>query len=1092
MGLMATLGLMCVPAAVGQVAIDFEGYSLGDVNGQDGWSITTQTGSASAEIVVDPLDANNQILRIRNFDGMGGDDGDVRLRRTISLGSGPMLITLEYDIELESSAAGTALYPRLRDASNDFSVVNNMHYTGGANGTFAHQGWYARLPDGTEQNWELNGDPGIPAATRAHTAWVFFYSGTSTGNHLVKVVKDGVSYDKRNAYGSSVGVLNCDYIEFSLYSGGQATWNIDNIQITAEPTFAAPVADAGEYPDMVLCDFDGCFVDVDASLSTGTISKYQWLESAATAQNILSQGLAPIQEVSLPYDTSNNVVLNVFDARGVYHSDTALIITGPVPDPYSIEDQVWGPYGIKNGDIYGTAQSDVVVPSSNLRLRMIDQRSDLPDPTSHRQLLFDARGNIYYVTWYRSVRSLNPDLTNRWETASLANGCLENECLIVGDRYVYAAVPPTTDGGFVTIPAQIVALRKGDGSIAWQIQLPGEAYVDCAPSKPKMTLWNDKLYYVGAPDMAGVDMIYLYQVDATSGNLDWTEPLACGTEAPQGRWGTVAFVPDLYASDPDGYVHALFFQGHSETENDGLSDAMAVQINPAVGARVVWGVDAGYALRSHPIFSDETGLVYMCNQSNWKGHSTWVFDPYAGLLAHYETSGYDRPREDVVGLDYDGRTIHSGNDMGVVYSEVDADGTGLSLIRKQRQYDPAILNPNHPDFGGYFGDQAILLQNEDGDTLMLTAHQRWWYDPDGYTAEGRGPEQVVLLNLTQDDGSPTEEDLDDGPIYIDNVRLLEDGVPVFSDDFESYDLGPLPFYPDSPWTYTGDVGASMPMIVDDGGNKVLAIDPFGGYSNEYVAIKALLGQEYPQSSEAVMRLEWMQKRTDLTDNVGIEVVPYDPTPPGYNPWGVYEWDGGGEPSYQKAWGVGGDPDWSPTALLQVDTWEPGVLIWDYLNWEFNMTINGTNEGGVPPVFDTSKTMNYIEIYMQATSVTSSSWTPPLFTPVAMYKASEWTGEAWDWSDLDALSISPTGDIYFMQFGDGRRYTRLTMTFVGDVNCDGIVNNFDIRAFVLALTNPESYAAQFPDCDIMNADVDGDGIVTNFDISPFIQLLSGGK
>ncbi|MGD8450810.1 MAG: hypothetical protein PVJ57_03230 [Phycisphaerae bacterium] len=62
--------------------------------------------------------------------------------------------------------------------------------------------------------------------------------------------------------------------------------------------------------------------------------------------------------------------------------------------------------------------------------------------------------------------------------------------------------------------------------------------------------------------------------------------------------------------------------------------------------------------------------------------------------------------------------------------------------------------------------------------------------------------------------------------------------------------------------------------------------------------------------------------------------------------------------------------------------------------------------------------------------------------------------------------------------------------VGDVNCDGTVDNFDIAAFVLALTNPSAYEARYPDCDRMLADINQDGLVDNFDISAFIDLLTG--
>ena len=60
--------------------------------------------------------------------------------------------------------------------------------------------------------------------------------------------------------------------------------------------------------------------------------------------------------------------------------------------------------------------------------------------------------------------------------------------------------------------------------------------------------------------------------------------------------------------------------------------------------------------------------------------------------------------------------------------------------------------------------------------------------------------------------------------------------------------------------------------------------------------------------------------------------------------------------------------------------------------------------------------------------------------------------------------------------------------LGDLNCDGGVNNFDIDPFVLALTDPAGYKAKYPACDSANADINGDHAVNNFDIEPFVKLL----
>lgn len=62
---------------------------------------------------------------------------------------------------------------------------------------------------------------------------------------------------------------------------------------------------------------------------------------------------------------------------------------------------------------------------------------------------------------------------------------------------------------------------------------------------------------------------------------------------------------------------------------------------------------------------------------------------------------------------------------------------------------------------------------------------------------------------------------------------------------------------------------------------------------------------------------------------------------------------------------------------------------------------------------------------------------------------------------------------------------------GDLNCDNVVNNFDIDAFVLALTDPDGYAQTYPNCDASRADLNIDGSVNNFDIDPFVAMLTNG-
>ncbi len=68
--------------------------------------------------------------------------------------------------------------------------------------------------------------------------------------------------------------------------------------------------------------------------------------------------------------------------------------------------------------------------------------------------------------------------------------------------------------------------------------------------------------------------------------------------------------------------------------------------------------------------------------------------------------------------------------------------------------------------------------------------------------------------------------------------------------------------------------------------------------------------------------------------------------------------------------------------------------------------------------------------------------------------------------------------------------QLTGYPVGDLNCDGLINNGDIDPFVLAVTDESGYAAAYPECDRMLADCNGDTLVNNGDIDSFVALLSG--
>jgi hypothetical protein len=96
--------------------------------------------------------------------------------------------------------------------------------------------------------------------------------------------------------------------------------------------------------------------------------------------------------------------------------------------------------------------------------------------------------------------------------------------------------------------------------------------------------------------------------------------------------------------------------------------------------------------------------------------------------------------------------------------------------------------------------------------------------------------------------------------------------------------------------------------------------------------------------------------------------------------------------------------------------------------------------------------------------------------------------------LDGEIASPTPPVPFPS-GDGLpggaatwQFTVVSVDRPGDMNCDGLIDFFDVDGFVLSLFDPAQYAVQFPACDIAHADLDDSGSVDFFDIDPFVELL----
>jgi C1A family cysteine protease len=70
---------------------------------------------------------------------------------------------------------------------------------------------------------------------------------------------------------------------------------------------------------------------------------------------------------------------------------------------------------------------------------------------------------------------------------------------------------------------------------------------------------------------------------------------------------------------------------------------------------------------------------------------------------------------------------------------------------------------------------------------------------------------------------------------------------------------------------------------------------------------------------------------------------------------------------------------------------------------------------------------------------------------------------------------------------------VSITMVGDLNCDGTADFGDINPFVLYLSNFAAWQITYADCPATNGDINSDGLYPDFgDINPFVALLSGGR
>jgi hypothetical protein len=115
------------------------------------------------------------------------------------------------------------------------------------------------------------------------------------------------------------------------------------------------------------------------------------------------------------------------------------------------------------------------------------------------------------------------------------------------------------------------------------------------------------------------------------------------------------------------------------------------------------------------------------------------------------------------------------------------------------------------------------------------------------------------------------------------------------------------------------------------------------------------------------------------------------------------------------------------------------------------------------------------------------------TPVAFWEnpvAGQWflVPAIWDACSATTAVITVV-DLSVEWNGNDPALDDLWLALLGDMNCDGRVDFDDINPFVMAVSDPVGYHAQYASCNILNGDFSDDGSVNVVDINPLVELLS---
>jgi hypothetical protein len=734
----------------------------------------------------------------------------------------------------------------------------------------------------------------------------------------------------------------------------------------------------------------------------------------------------------------------------------------------TLADDVQGPFGTHNGDIFGRARAPGVVVDDVGTLPVAWTTSLTPlginRVAGRTPMTFDAAGNIYFreSTASNSLASFTPAGTLRWRandgtnTVVLGGAAFTSSGVVVGDGDLcYTLASGATPSAY--------GIRKDNGLIVWTRPLPDPAGAIPWASGTELTpvLYQSKLYVVSQSDGARV---FVYQINSATGAIDYSSEILGPT---YDAVGSLTLVPNVFGAGQ----HGLYWNGSSGNGADAIAEVWAVNLNTNTNsASLAWSSNGGHVARSHVIYSPVTNRLYTHTWTDF-GAELYTFDPVTGTRTDNQNSAnFGHGFYDVGVLGWDDSSIITGSFSGsvVVY---DDPGTGLTTDTIYG-YEPL------------WGELRVfgqLVKNSAGDTLLVTG-------TNSRCTDNSYPARVVVLNL--DEAVVSE----DGPAYIDDVLIQQgpNGGPyttVFSDDFNTYTVGDLP--PQGGWELDNQApsGVVPAQLIDDptasGQGRVVQLDAQGnggGFNGMY--------HNFADSTQDEVVITWKQYRTDLTDNMWPY---YGNAPNDFAEGWSFQWD-----QNQKM-----HPyhfvDNSGAVTMAPDIWQTITVKFssindpDPANRTIQVTVTDSNGSttGFPVLqtdgFNATASIRGWGTQIEGTALTSGG------TPNTA-AASHNTGICQDhgFTTRGGPVAGPDGKIYYQ---DPVANTLVALGVGsacpgsrGDVNCDGLINFFDIDPFLLALFDLPTYQTTYCGGDICAADIDCSGAIDFFDIDPMLGCL----